>query len=86
MLEITEDKLNILKENYLFSQDIKKLQEPLTKYEITYLRKLIKKYIDEGYTNYLRLVSIYSIDRDILLNIYVRHLFNLLIQEEENND
>jgi hypothetical protein len=86
VLEITEDKLNILKENYLFAQDIKKLQEPLSKYEITYLRKLIKKHIDEGYTNYLRLVSIYSIDRDILLNIYVRHLFNLLIQEEENND
>lgn len=86
MVEITQDKLDILKENYLFSQDIKKLQEPLTKHEITYLRKLIKKHINEGYTNYLRLVSIYTIDRDILLNIYVRNLFNLLIQEEANND
>lgn len=79
MIELTQEQYSILKENYQFAQDIKRLQEPLTKQEITHLRKLIKEKIGDGYTNYLRLVSIYSIDRDALLGIYVRNLYQSLL-------
>ena len=82
MIEITKEQFKILQENYQFAQDIKELQIPLTKFEITYLRKLITKHIDEGHTNYLRTVSIYSINRDPLLNIYIKNLFNDLILKE----
>jgi len=82
MLEISEEKLEILKENYIFAQSIKELQIPLTKHEVTHLRKLIKKHIGEGYTNYLRLVSIYSINRDELLNIFVSNLYIQLKEKD----
>jgi hypothetical protein len=78
MIELTQEQYAILKENYQFAKQIKELQEPLTKQEITHLRKLIKEKIGDGYTNYLRLVSIYSIDRDTLLGIYVKNLYVLL--------
>lgn len=84
MPQITDEKLEILKEAYLHKQFIEDLQTPLSKYEIRELRKLIKKYINEGYTNYLRLISVYSIDRDALLNIYVRHLYENLKQKEKD--
>jgi len=79
MIELTQEQYAILKENYQFAKQIKELQEPLTKQEITHLRKLIKEKIGDGYTNYLRLVSIYSIDRDALLGIYVRNLYQSLL-------
>jgi len=79
MIELTQEQYAILKENYQFAKHIKELQEPLTKLEITHLRKLIKTKIGDGYTNYLRLVSIYSIDRDELLGIYVRSLYHSLL-------
>lgn len=78
MIELTQEQYAILKENYQFAKQIRELQEPLTKQEITHLRKLIKEKIGDGYTNYLRLVSIYSIDRDTLLGIYVKNLYVLL--------
>lgn len=81
MVEITDEQYHILKENYQFSQEIKKLQEPLTKYEITHLRQLVKEKIGDGYTNYLRLISIYSIDRDMMLNIYVKNLYQILLKD-----
>jgi hypothetical protein len=83
MIELDEAKFELLKEHYRFAKEIKELQTPLTKYEITELRGLIKRYIGDGYTNYLRLVTIYSIDRDPLLNIYVRHLYHILHHERE---
>lgn len=83
MIELDEAKFEVLKEHYHFAKDIKALQEPLNKYQITELRGLIKQHIGDGYTNYLRLVTIYSIDRDPLLNIYVRHLYQLLLHEKE---
>ena len=83
MIELDEAKFEVLKEHYHFAKEIKVLQEPLNKYEITELRGLIKQFIGDGYTNYLRLVTIYSIDRDPLLNIYVRHLYQLLLHEKE---
>lgn len=83
MIEMDEAKFEVLKEHYHFAKEIKALQEPLNKYEITELRGLIKQFIGDGYTNYLRLVTIYSIDRDPLLNIYVRHLYKLLLHEKE---
>jgi len=83
MIEIDEAKFEVLKEHYHFAKEIKALQEPLNKYEITELRGLIKQFIGDGYTNYLRLVTIYSIDRDPLLNIYVRHLYQILLHEKE---
>jgi len=79
MIELTQEQYAILKENYQFAKQIKELQEPLIKQEITHLRKLIKEKIGDGYTNYLRLVSIYSIDRDVLLGIYVRNLYQSLL-------
>lgn len=79
MVELTEEQFQKLKENYEFAQEIKALQEPLTKYEITHLRKLVKEKIGEGYTNYLRLISIYSIDRDKLLGIYIKKLYEHLL-------
>ncbi len=79
MIELTQEQYDILKENYQFAQDIKQLQEPLTKEEITHLRKLIKAKIGNGYSNYLRLVSIYSIDRDIFLGIFVKKLYQVLL-------
>ena len=79
MIELTQEQYNILKENYQFAQQIRELKEPLTKQEITHLRKLIKVKIGDGYTNYLRLISIYSIDRDELLGIYVRNLYQTLL-------
>ena len=79
MVELTQEQYDILKENYQFAQDIKQLQEPLTKQEITHLRKLIKAKIGDGYSNYLRLVSIYTIDRDVFLGIYVKRLYNSLL-------
>ena len=83
MIELDEAKFEVLKEHYHFSKEIKALQEPLNKYEVTELRGLIKQFIGDGYTNYLRLVTIYSIDRDPLLNIYVRHLYQILLHEKE---
>lgn len=83
MIELDEAKFEVLKEHYHFAKEIKALQEPLNKYQITELRGLIKQHIGDGYTNYLRLVTIYSIDRDPLLNIYVRHLYQLLLHEKE---
>lgn len=83
MIEIDEAKFEVLKEHYHFAKEMKALQEPLNKYEITELRGLIKQHIGDGYTNYLRLVTIYSIDRDPLLNIYVRHLYQILLHEKE---
>jgi len=83
MIEIDEAKFEVLKEHYHFAKEIKALQEPLNKYEITELRGLIKQFIGDGYTNYLRLVTIYSIDRDPLLNIYVRHFYQILLHEKE---
>ncbi len=79
MIELTQEQYAILKENYQFAKQIKELQEPLTKQEITHLRKLIKEKIGDGYTNYLRLVSIYSIDRDAMLGVYVRNLYQSLL-------
>lgn len=83
MIELDEAKFEVLKEHYHFAKEMKALQEPLNKYEITELRGLIKQFIGDGYTNYLRLVTIYSIDRDPLLNIYVRHLYQILLHEKE---
>lgn len=83
MPQLSQEQLEILKEAYEFSQEIKSLQEPLTKFEITHLRKLITKYIGDGYTNYLRLVSVYSIDRDKYLNIYVKNLYQILLLQEQ---
>ena len=83
MIELDEAKFEVLKEHYYFAKEIKTMQEPLNKYQITELRGLIKQFIGDGYTNYLRLVTIYSIDRDPLLNIYVRHLYRLLLHEKE---
>ena len=83
MIELDEAKFEVLKEHYHFAKEIKELQEPLNKYQITELRGLIKQHIGDGYTNYLRLVTIYSIDRDPLLNIYVRHLYQLLLQQNK---
>lgn len=83
MIEIDETKFEVLKEHYHFAKEMKALQEPLNKYEITELRGLIKQHIGDGYTNYLRLVTIYSIDRDPLLNIYVRRLYQILLHEKE---
>lgn len=80
---ISEDALHILQENYIFAKEIKELQVPLTKPEITHLRRLIVAYIGDGYSNYLRLVSIYTLDRDKYLNIYVRNLYNQLLNYEE---
>ena len=78
MIELTQEQYDILKENYQFAQQVKELQKPLTKQEITHLRKLIKAKIKDGYTNYLRLVSIYSRDRDELLGIYIKDLYRTL--------
>ena len=78
MVELTQEQYDILKENYQFAQEIKELQKPLTKQEITHLRKLIRVKIGDGYSNYLRLVSIYSIDRDVFLGIYVKKLYHTL--------
>jgi hypothetical protein len=78
MVELSQEQYQILKENYDFAQNIKDLQEPLTKQEITHLRKLIKKKIGDGYTNYLRLITVYSENRDKMLGIYVRGLYNQL--------
>ena len=87
MPQITDEKLEILKEAYLHKQFIEDLQISLSKYEIKELRQLIKKHISDGYTNYLRLVSVYSCERDALLNIYVRHLYeNLKITNKENEN
>lgn len=83
MIELDEAKFEVLKEHYHFAKEIKTMQEPLNKYQITELRGLIKQHIGDGYTNYLRLVTIYSIERDPLLNIYVRHLYQLLLHEKE---
>lgn len=83
MIELDEAKFEVLKEHYHFAKEIKALQEPLNKYEITELRGLIKQFIGDGYTNYLRLVTIYSIDRNALLGIYVRHLYQLLLQQNK---
>lgn len=82
-IKISEESLCILQEHYIFANEIKELQEPLTKIETTHLRKLIIAYISDGYSNYLRLVSIYTIDRDKYLNIYVRSLYNQLLNYEE---
>jgi hypothetical protein len=79
MVSITDEQFKILKENYNFSQEIKELQIPLTKYEIKELRSLIKKHIGDGYTNYLRVVTVYSIDRDPNLGIFLRTLYNDLL-------
>ncbi|WP_428737651.1 hypothetical protein [Sulfurimonas sp.] len=81
-MEITQEQYAILKENYQFAQEIKELQIPLTKQEITHLRKLVKQHIKEGYTNYLRLITIYSMDRDKLLGIFVRDLYNALLLQK----
>lgn len=83
MIEIDEEKFEVLKEHYHFAKEMKALQVPLNKYEITELRGLIKQHIGDGYTNYLRLVTIYSIDRNALLGIYVRHLYQILLHEKE---
>ncbi|WNY97946.1 hypothetical protein SUSP_000364 [Sulfurospirillum sp. 'SP'] len=83
MIEIDEAKFEVLKEHYHFAKEMKALQEPLNKYEITELRGLIKEHIGDGYTNYLRLVTIYSIDRNALLGIYVRYLYQILLHEKE---
>ena len=83
MIEIDEEKFEVLKEHYHFAKEMKALQEPLNKYEITELRGLIKQHIGDGYTNYLRLVTIYSVDRNALLGIYVRHLYQILLHEKE---
>ncbi len=79
MIEITDEQYQILKKNYQFAQDIKALQEPLTKHEITHLRKLVKEKISDGYTNYLRLITVYSEDRDKMLGIYIRGLYQDLL-------
>lgn len=79
MVELTDEQYQILKENYQFAQEIKKLQKPLTKYEITHLRKLVKEKIGDGYSNYLRLISVYSIERDELLGVYVKNLYQTLL-------
>lgn len=79
MVSITEEQFKILKENYNFAQEIKELQRPLTKYEIKELRSLIKIHIGDGYTNYLRIVSVYSIDRDKNLGIFLKTLYNDLL-------
>lgn len=79
MLELTDEQYQILKKNYQFAQDIKALQEPLSKSEITHLRKLIKEKIKDGYTNYLRLITVYSENRDKMLGIYVRGLYQGLL-------
>ncbi len=79
MVELTQEQYDILKGNYQFAQEIRELQEPLTKQEITHLRKLIRAKIEDGYSNYLRLVSIYSIDRDVFLGIYVKKLYQSLL-------
>jgi len=78
MVELTREQYDILKENYQFAQEMKQLQEPLTKQEITHLRKLIRAKIGDGYSNYLRLVTIYTIDRDEFLGIYVRKIYQSL--------
>jgi hypothetical protein len=79
MVELTEEQYQILKDNYQFAQEIKSLQEPLSKSEITHLRKLVKQNIKEGYTNYLRLITVYSENRDSMLGIYVRGLYISLL-------
>jgi len=79
MIEVSQEQLNILQNNYQFAQEIKQLQEPLNKYEIKDLRKLIKEHIGDGYTNYLRIVTVYSIHRDPLLGIFIRTLYNQLL-------
>jgi len=83
MPSLSQEQFEILKEAYEFANEIKSLQEPLTKHEITHLRKLITKHIGDGYTNYLRLVSVYSIDRDKYLNIYVKNLYQILLLQEQ---
>ena len=81
MVKITDEQFKVLKENYNFAQEIKELQEPLTKYEIKELRALITKHIGEGYTNYLRVVTVYSTNRDANLGIFVRILYNNLLSK-----
>jgi hypothetical protein len=79
MVELSQEQYQILKDNYQFAQEIKSLQEPLTKQEITHLRKLVKEKIKDGYTNYLRLITVYSEDRDKMLGIYVKGLYHDLL-------
>mgnify|MGYP004007301069 FL=1 len=79
MVELSQEQYQILKDNYQFAQDIKALQEPLSKSEITHLRKLVKENIKGGYTNYLRLITVYSENRDKMLGIYVRGLYISLL-------
>lgn len=85
MIELSEKEFANLKRSYEFAMKIKKLQEPLDKYQISHLRKLIKKHIKDGYTNYLRLVSVYSIDRDKNLSIYVNSLYESLLNLDNEN-
>lgn len=80
-MELTDEQFKILIDNYNFAQNIKSLQIPLTKYEITELRSLIKKHIKDGYTNYLRIVTVYSINRDKELGVFVKSLYLQLLEK-----
>jgi septal ring factor EnvC (AmiA/AmiB activator) len=84
-MEIDSDKYEILKEAYLFKKEVEKLQVPLCKSELRELRQLVKQNFKEGQSNYLRLISLYNDQKDVLLNIYVRDLLNKL-RERINND
>lgn len=78
MVQLSQKEFDTLKSAYEFSKSIKALQKPLNKYEVKELRSLIKKHIDKGYSSYLRVVSVYEIDRDKNLSIYVRSLLQSL--------
>lgn len=79
LIELTKKEFQTLKNSYDFATKIKQYQKPLSKKEITHLRRLIKEHIEEGFSNYLRLVSVYSENRDEHLGIYVRRLYESLL-------
>jgi len=80
-ITIELDKFNQIKESCLAGKELLDLKKPLSKEQIRELRRLVQEHFKSGYTNYLRLITIYTDTKDEHLSIFINKLYSELTSD-----
>lgn len=80
-ITIELDKFDQIKESCLAGKKLLDLKKPLSKEQIKELRRLIPINFKSGYTNYLRLITIYTDTKDEHLSIFINKLYSQLTSD-----